>query len=327
MYLNDEEKCREAYNKSLEINSENRNASKQLRNIEEFMYGMAHETKSTPRFAPGESTGIDQPYFGQEPPDHRPKLFAPGIVSTLGNLEYSCTFSPDGREMFFCARTGKNIARLFHSRWEEDGWTFPEIPAFSRGHVDCLPYIIPDGSRMFFGRIEKDENGVVISSGLYAVDKQKERPFSWSEPYLFEYGEGWMHVSATRDLTVYTTYLPTHRTARFRSIDGGYPEREKTLGGLHPGAHPSIASDESYIVFDSERPGGAGKGDLWVCFRKPDGTWGEGINLGSLVNTPGNESIPHLTADGKLLFYTSNRDIYWVGTGFIEEMEPNRGKQ
>ena len=146
-------------------------------------------------------------------------------------------------------------------------------------------------------------------------------------PCLFDDGEGWMHVSATRDLTIYTTYLPTHRTARFRFIDGGYPERETIQGGLHPGAHPSIAPDESYIVFDSERPGGVGRGDLWVCFQKSDGTWGDGINLGNTVNTPGNESIPHITPDGKYLFYTANRDIYWVGTQFIGELRPKSRKK
>lgn len=323
MYINDEAQSREAYKRSLEINPNNRNALKQLRNIDEFMYGMARETESIPRFSPGESTGIDQPYFGQEPPNDMPKLFAPGIVSTKGYLEYSCTFSPDGREMFFTARIGKNIARMFTSRWEEDGWTFPDIPKFSRGHIDYLPYIMPNGMRLFFGRIEKDENGVVIRNDLYAVDKYAGRPFSWSEPYLFDDGEEWMHVSATTDLTIYTTYLLTHRTARFRFINGEYPEKETTQGGLHPGAHPSIAPDESYIVFDSERPGGVGRGDLWVCFRKSDGTWGEGINLGRRINTPDNESIPHLTPDGKYLFYTSSRDIYWVGTGFIEGLKPN----
>ena len=228
--------------------------------------------------------------------------------------------------MFFSARIRKNIARIFYSRWEDEGWTFPDIPKFSRGHIDYLPYIMPDGKRMFFGRIEKDENGAVLSNGLYVMDRNEQVPFSWSEPYLFEDGEYWMHVSATRDLTIYTTYLLNHKTARFRLTDGGYPKRETPEGGLHPGGHPSIAPDERYIVFDSEREGGFGAGDLWVCFRNPDGIWGEAINLGDKVNTPGNESIPHLTPDGKYLFYTVNRDIYWVDAKIIEELKPREIK-
>lgn len=76
-------------------------------------------------------------------------------------------------------------------------------------------------------------------------------------------------------------------------------------------------------MFDSEREGGFGKADLWVSFRDPDGTWGEGINLGNKINTPGNESIPHLSPDGEYLFYTSNRDIFWVNTEFIDGLRPN----
>jgi Tol biopolymer transport system component len=219
--------------------------------------------------------------------------------------------------VFFTARIGKNMARLFYSKWSKDGWTFPEIPAFSRGHIDYLPYIMPNGQRMFFGRIAKDENGKVISRGLYATDKVKSDQFSWSEPNLFVDGENWMHISATSDLTIYTTYLFDHKIARFRLINGKYKQKEATTGGLYPGAHPSIAPDESYIIFDSEREGGMGKSDLWVSFREKDGTWGQAINLGDKVNTTGNESIPHLTADGRYLFYTSKRDIYWVDTKLL----------
>ena len=89
MYMNDEKSCREAYSRSLEVNPENRNASKMLRYLDEFLYDVARETESSPRFSPGESTGINEPYFGQPLPNVVPRLFAPGIVYTRGNLEYS----------------------------------------------------------------------------------------------------------------------------------------------------------------------------------------------------------------------------------------------
>jgi tetratricopeptide (TPR) repeat protein len=53
MYLQNESQCRQAYQRSLAINPENRNARKQLRNLDEFMLGMAGETKAMPRFSPG----------------------------------------------------------------------------------------------------------------------------------------------------------------------------------------------------------------------------------------------------------------------------------
>ena len=224
--------------------------------------------------------------------------------------------------MFYSARIGINVARMYYSRWKDDGWTFPDIPESSKGHIDYLPYIMPDGKRIFFGRIEKDENGTVISNGQYVMNKGMNDDFPWSPPDLFEDGDGWMHVSATKDMTIYTTHLVDHRTSRFELIDGAYSLKEKQEGGLHPGGHPCIAPDETYIIFDSEREGGVGRADLWISFRNPDATWGRAINLGDKINKPGNESIPHLTADGKYLFYTSNRDIYWVSTEFIDALKP-----
>jgi hypothetical protein len=50
-------------------------------------------------------TGLTGPYLGQEPPGSIPKLFAPGIISTDADFEHSAAvFSPDGNEVFWCAR-------------------------------------------------------------------------------------------------------------------------------------------------------------------------------------------------------------------------------
>jgi hypothetical protein len=223
--------------------------------------------------------------------------------------------------MFFSASTGRNRADLFYAQLTADGWTFPEIPDFSKGHVDYLPYIMPDGKKMIFGRIVKDVNGKKISGGVYVIKKMENPPFSWQEPRLFPQAEGWMHVSATADLTIYTTYLPIRKTARFKFMDGGYPVKEIPQGGLHPGGHPSVSPDERYIVFDSDRDGGFGEADLYVCFRRQDGSWGKAVNLGARINSPGGESIPHITLDGKYLFFSAKRDIYWVNTSFIENLE------
>jgi hypothetical protein len=41
------------------------------------------------------------PYLGQKPPGATPEIFAPGIVSLPGQQDYGCSFSPDGRFLFF----------------------------------------------------------------------------------------------------------------------------------------------------------------------------------------------------------------------------------
>ena len=321
IYLNQEHKSRQAYKKSLEINPENRNARKKIMFLKQYVYGFSRETKTPTKFPPGKNTGIKGPYLGETPPGNTPKLFAPGIVSTRGKGEYCCTFSPDGKEMFFSANIGKHFAILFYSKLGSEGWTAPDIPSFSKGHIDYLPYIMPDGKQMFFGRIKKDDHGAVTGKGFYSISRKNKKTFDVLLPVLFPQGKDWMHVSSTSDLTIYTTYLPLRKTARFRLTEKGYLSKEIPSGGLHPGSHPAVAPDESFIIFDSdEGPGGFGEEDLYVCFRNTDGSWSKAINLGEKINSPGGEAIPVLTPDGKYLFYTAKRDLYWISTKFIHEL-------
>jgi Tol biopolymer transport system component len=52
------------------------------------------------------------------------------------------------------------------------------------------------------------------------------------------------------------------------------------------------------------------------------------VSLGPGINSPGSENRPSVTADGKYLFFTSNRggnrDIYWVGTERLEGLRQPR---
>jgi len=46
------------------------------------------------KYAPGENTGIQGPYLGEEPPGAKLKVFSPGILNSIVN-EFSISFSPD----------------------------------------------------------------------------------------------------------------------------------------------------------------------------------------------------------------------------------------
>ncbi len=65
--------------------------------------------------------------------------------------------------------------------------------------------------------------------------------------------------------------------------------------------HPTLSKDGNKIYFASDRPGGYGQADVYVC-TKQDGEWGEPQNLGETVNTEGNEMFPFLINDSILLF-------------------------
>ena len=89
---------------------------------------------------------------------------------------------------------------------------------------------------------------------------------------------------------------------------------------------PYIASDGSYLLFDSDRPGGYGGFDLYITWRKSDRSWTQPVNLGDRINSEYSECRAYVSPDGKYLFYTSNRagtmDAYWVEFRAIEALKP-----
>ena len=65
--------------------------------------------------------------------------------------------------------------------------------------------------------------------------------------------------------------------------------------------HPALSHDGKTLYFSSNMPGGYGGSDIYKSTF--DGTsWGEPINLGKTINTPGNEVFPFISKKGKLYF-------------------------
>jgi outer membrane protein OmpA-like peptidoglycan-associated protein len=67
-----------------------------------------------------------------------------------------------------------------------------------------------------------------------------------------------------------------------------------------------LSADERTLFFVSDRPGGLGGRDIYMCRRLPNGKWSAPINLGPPINTPYDEDGPFFHPDGKTLFYSSN---------------------
>jgi len=69
---------------------------------------------------------------------------------------------------------------------------------------------------------------------------------------------------------------------------------------------PSLSSDKNTLYFSSDRPGGYGGKDLYVSHRLSNGKWSEALNMGSSVNTTGDELAPFIHADNNTLYFTSD---------------------
>jgi hypothetical protein len=73
----------------------------------------------------------------------------------------------------------------------------------------------------------------------------------------------------------------------------------------------TVSANDLEMVFGEFwplRPGGFGGRDLWVSTRSTvSDPWGPPQNLGFTVNSPDQEEMPVLSADGLMLFFASNR--------------------
>jgi hypothetical protein len=312
-HLFDADQARVCYEKALQLDPGNTQVQWSLQTVDQNIADLTGETEELTRFNPGESTGLQGDYFRQRPPGQRGEVFAPGIISTHRAFEFGPTFSSDGKEMYF-RRRGASWGFMI-CRWEEEGWTAPEPMSDMRRAFEG--HITPDGKRMFYG----------LGPEIWYRDRTAE---GWGEPVL--HGNG-MFASTTKEGTLYVTDISNPEQVeivRQRLVDGKYGEPEKiseTMNGPNFGAHPCIAPDERFLLFDSRPVNDKyGDADFYLCFRQKDGAWGEPIRLGDQINTDGEDICMSISPDGKYLFYTSRRDIYWVSSEIIRDLAPDSSR-
>lgn len=308
---------KEAYRRSLELNPDNNNGRRMLNFAGFEAIDRERETKLARALDVGIVPDSQGPWFGMRLPGSRGEVFAPGIVSVAASFDFAITFTPECDECYFTSRSDSSgLNTIMVSRRTSSGWTVPEVAPFSGKYFDFEPHIAPDGSFMLFGS-QRPVPGSRAPNENTPILMMKRRGSGWAEPVLL--GPG-MFATTSRNGSVYLTDIEgsAHGIVSWKLAEErpAIPQREG--GGVNnpaPGVPPCIAPDESFIIFDSIRAdgvGGPGASDLYICFRQEDGGWGPAINLGPDINTPGENICAALSPDGKFLFYTAHRDIWWV---------------
>ena len=74
-------------------------------------------------------------------------------------------------------------------------------------------------------------------------------------------------------------------------------------------SQPSISSNKDLLFFSSNRDGGVGGRDIWVCKRLSKYEWSEPFNMGKKVNTEKDEITPFIFADSRTLYFASKGHI------------------
>jgi hypothetical protein len=89
-------------------------------------------------------------------------------------------------------------------------------------------------------------------------------------------------------------------------------------------SQPSLSSDGMTLYFVSNRPGGIGGMDIWRSELRSEGGWTQPTNLGTDINTPGDEMSPFIHFDGKTLYFSSDGRPCMGGFDlFMSKMDSN----
>lgn len=263
------------------------------------------------------------PLLDDTRPGRVPRVVAPGLVNTSANREVEGTFGHDMRTFYFVRRpwgTDSDENELVELEHQGDGW---QESVIARGVSE--PSISPDGQFIYF----KDEFVERTDSGWSELQRMGA-PFDDIDI---------MRLSVASSGTVYfDTFTPElDAPLRYSRRIGAQYEEPRSLGpqfgvGVY-NAHPFIAPDESYVIWDSRREGGHGSSDLYISYRADDGSWGPAINLGDQINTAQDENYPSVSPDGRFLIFDRRGDprpdgersvqVLWVDAQIVEDLRPN----
>lgn len=139
-----------------------------------------------------------------------------------------------------------------------------------------------------------------------------------------------MYLTVCKSDPSYPRYAKIATSTRSDASWGKAQEFEITKDTLSLFAHPAVSPDGMWLYFVSDMPGGLGGLDIWRAQLTTSGI-GALENLGTPINTPGNEMFPTFRPNGDLYFSSDGHpglgglDIYIAKPN--EEPSPNPSEE
>jgi hypothetical protein len=273
-------------------------------------------------------------YFDQPLPGMKPEKFAPGIISTDED-EQNGIFNPDGKEFYFTKVAKKFEFIPYRIKITNNDYGEAEaLDIYDTYHGGEI-FIAPNGDKLFFRAIISRTPPNV---DIFCREKTEEgwgEPFNIGGPVNTDGIEGYPSVSRDGTLYFYSKredsfgnfdlYCSQYENGKYATPINLGPE----INTKYNEFNPSISPDGTYLIFNSpDRPGNLGNGqDLYISFRKENGSWGEAVHMGKDINSPESDYSAVVSADGKYVFFSSRRnpdrnaDIYWFDAKYVEELK------
>lgn len=233
-----------------------------------------------------------------------------------------------------------------------------KLTGVSTNADEFLPLISPDGELAFFTRrypkyIKEEQTKRFVDEFSYS---KRQNPLSQSYE-IFDPGLPMPHPfnvmgmdqgAATITIDNKHLYMTICKFTKGRNgkpyrncdiyvsdlVDGNWSNL-KNLGPNINGentweSQPSISADGKTLYFASVRPQNIGFNpnnatvDIYYSTKNDDGSWGKAKNLGSMINTKGNDKSPFIHTDSQTLYFSSDGrnglggyDIYF------SQLQPN----
>lgn len=144
---------------------------------------------------------------------------------------------------------------------------------------------------------------------------QKASVFSGSEKFHigsanFNPANGKLYFTRTDLVKSWNADLRQHpRLFMADVVDGKLSNVEKVkikkFSDEYGAAHPAFSADGKTMYFSSDMPGGFGGADLYSATMDEKGNWNAPVNLGTSINTKGDEIFPSIS-NNQTLYFSSN---------------------
>lgn len=208
---------------------------------------------------------------------------------------------------------------------EATGWSTPRVAPFSGWSRDLEPAFSPDGRYLVFASSRPQNAGDSAVSGFYngqvlpgkggRLWKVTRQSDGWGAPEM-------LPVQVNANTSLFSPAVAGDGSLYFMRADSGklfHIYRSAMKDGVlqtpvalpfiqadHGDYDPAVSSDESFLIFSSDRPPSPPHtADIFIVFRTPGG-WGDPIDLRQALSSEYVHGVEcRLSPDDKTLYFSN----------------------